>query len=134
MHGVKSIALITLALVVGISQAKNKPTIKITDVPEYDAKGGPDRVATIKGTAKGIGDCKDCRVVLFARTNKWWVQPLATTPYTPIVEGKWQGETHLGTDYAALLVTAAYKVPATAERLPTIGPGVLAVDTKRGQQ
>jgi hypothetical protein len=133
MHRVKSVAVITLALVVVAIQAKNKPAIKITDVPKYDAKGGTDRVATIKGTAEGLGNCKDCRVVIFAHTNKWWVQPLANDPYTPIVDGKWQGETHLGTDYAALLVTPAYKAPPTAERLPTIGPDVLAVDTKPGK-
>lgn len=134
MRRVNCIAVITLALVVGVIQAKDKPAIKITDVPEYDAKGGSERVVTIQGTAKGIDNCKGCRIVLFARTNKWWVQPLADDPYTPIVDGKWRGETHLGTDYAALLVTPAYKAPATAERLPTIGPDVLAVDTRPGRK
>lgn len=129
----KFIPMIAIAFAISGTQAKDKPTIKITDIPEYDAKGGSDRVGTIKGIAS-IGDCKGCRVVLFARTNKWWVQPLADSPYTQIVNGKWQSETHLGTNYAAVLVAPAYRAPATAESLPTIGTDVLAIDIKGGKK
>ena len=45
------------------------------------------------------------QVVLFARSGGWWVQPMANTPFTPIQpDGTWRNSTHLGTEYAALLV------------------------------
>src|ERR1700724_4925908 len=126
------IAAMLLGLAAVTLQGKKGSTIKIVDVPAYDEKGGADHVGTIKGTVSGMADCKDCKVVIFARTNAWWVQPVADAPYTQIVGGKWESETHLGTRYAAVLAHAPYKAPATVDKLPDIDGVVVAVDQKPG--
>lgn len=101
--------------------------IQIVVVPP--SGGGPDRMDTIAGKVRGV-NFKQCRVVIFARTNTWYVQPFVDAPYTAIDEkGNWETETHLGAEYAALLVKPSYKPSATAETLPPVGGDVLAVAT-----
>jgi hypothetical protein len=124
--------LISISLVP--AQSNSRAKIRITRIPAYSVIGGPDQVGLIKGTATGISDCQDCRVVLFARTNQWWVQPSADAPYTPIVNGNWQSETHLGAEYAAVLARPSYKASPTVESLPTLGGNILAIDIKQGKR
>ena len=93
--------------------------ILITQVPEA-ATGGRDRTAAIAGRVTGAheGD----RVVLYARSGVWWVQPLAAQPFTEVDrDGNWRATTHLGTEYAALLVASGHHPPATLDRLPAVG-------------
>ena len=51
------------------------------------------------------------QVVLYARSGGvWWIQPLVANPYTKIqTDLAWKNTTHLGTDYAALLVEPGYR-------------------------
>src|SRR5260370_5271198 len=49
-----------------------KPNIKIVDVPSKGA--GPDAVERIAGTVSGV-DGNQCKVMIFARTDVWYVQP-----------------------------------------------------------
>ena len=54
----------------------------------------------VKGARKGQ------RIVLFARSGMWWVQPLAADPFTKIQpDSRWRSTTHPGSAYAALLVS-----------------------------
>lgn len=110
------------------------PKIAITVLPPYDEKGGPNRMKDIEGTASVPGDCQDCRVVLFARTDTWYVQPYIRSPYTKIDKSHWKNGTHLGTDYAALLVRSSYKPPATTDKLPDVGGDVIALDEQVGKK
>lgn len=101
-----------------------EPSIQITVVPPKG--GGPDRMATIAGKAGGFNP-NECKVVIFTRTNTWYVQPYANAPYTSIdSRGEWQTQTHLGDEYAALLVKPSYRPPATTDSLPPVGGDVLA--------
>ena len=101
------------------------PSIAITRVPSKG--GGPDRMEPIAGKVGGV-NVKDCRVVVFARTNTWYVQPYAASPYTTISNGgKWATYTHLGDEYAALLVKSSYKPPVTTDTLSEVGGDVLAI-------
>lgn len=100
-------------------------SIAITQVPPKG--GGPDRMETIAGTVDGV-DFKNLRVVIYARTNTWYVQPYAASPYTPIgKEGKWEAKTHLGDEYGALLVEDSYQPAPTTHELPEVRGQVLAV-------
>src|SRR2546425_8840698 len=101
--------------------AAERPTIRIKEVPAYDSAGGSEKMAPIEGNVSGV-DLKQCnqerppshggKVLLYARTNTWWVQPFADAPYTSIKEdGKWKADTHLGTEYAALLVPCSHRSP-----------------------
>jgi len=101
------------------------PSIAITRVPSKG--GGPDRMELIAGTVEGV-NVNDLRTVVFARTNTWYVQPYAASPYTTISsDGKWETDTHLGDEYAALLVKSSYKPPATTDTLPEVAGDVLAI-------
>ena len=107
------------------NKLRPKPDIAITRVPSKGA--GPDRTEPIAGTVSGV-NVNECRVVVFARTNTWYVQPYAASPYTTISnDGKWDTDTHLGDEYAALLVKPSYKPPPTTNTLPEVGDDVLAI-------
>ena len=102
------------------------PSIEFTTIPKADA-GGPGVVAPIAGRVKGARTNQ--RIVLFARSDQgWWVQPFRSRPFTDIApDATWKSEIHLGQEYAALLVDADYRPPATTESLPEPGGGVVAV-------
>jgi len=102
------------------------PSIEFTTIPKADA-GGPSELAAVAGRVKGARPNQ--RVVLFARSDAgWWVQPFRSRPFTDIErDSTWKSAIHLGQEYAALLVDADYRPPATAESLPEPGGGVVAV-------
>jgi hypothetical protein len=107
------------------------PTIEFSRVPQA-AEGGPDRVENIEGRV--IGARSGQRIVLFARSKVWWVQPFADQPFTPIQpDSKWKSATHLGTEYAALLVEPGFRPPPTMDALPTVGGDVAAVAIAKGE-
>jgi hypothetical protein len=106
---------------------KGKLLIAITQIPPQGA--GPDVMATISGTVRGV-DVKKYRVVIFARTNTWYVQPYTASPYTAIrANGRWATRIHPGDEYAALLVEPGYQPPSTTDELPEIGGPVVAITT-----
>jgi hypothetical protein len=72
-------------------------------------------------------------VVIYARGgDKWWVQPYVASPYTDIgADGKWESETHGGTEFAALLVKSSYKPSATLGSLPAVGDDILDIAKKK---
>lgn len=106
------------------------PSIAFTRVPVAE-EGGPDKLDTIEGKISGVqrGD----KLVLFARSGLWWVQPLDTQPFTEIkADTTFSASTHLGTEYAALLVRDGYQPPATTEVLPPVGGNIIAVANATG--
>jgi hypothetical protein len=107
-------------------------SIKITTVPPRGE--GPDKIDLIAGTVTGV-NLRECKVVIFAKTNVWWVQPTAAEPYTSIEQGgKWEADIHLGYEYAALLVKTSYKASPTLDALPGASGNVLAIDRVRAKQ
>jgi hypothetical protein len=84
------------------------PSIEFSRVPTA-GEGDPEAVETIAGRVRGAGP--DQRIVLFARSGVWWVQPLVTQPFTPIHDSTWENSTHPGSAYAALLVDSGYRPP-----------------------
>ncbi|HEU4894146.1 MAG TPA: hypothetical protein VFT47_21465 [Vicinamibacterales bacterium] len=102
------------------------PSIEFTTVPQANA-GGPGVLSPVAGRVQGAR--ANQRIVLFARSDEgWWVQPFRSRPFTDIErDSTWKNAIHLGQEYAALLVEADYRPPATAESLPGLGGGILAV-------
>jgi hypothetical protein len=85
----------------------------------------------IEGRVKGARPGQ--KVVIFARSGVWWVQPLASEPFTPIQrDSTWKTSTHPGSAYAALLVDAGYRPPTRISLLPAKGGAVAAVMTAEG--
>ena len=107
------------------------PSIEFTTVPKADA-GGPAALAPVAGRVTGARPNQ--RIVLFARSDQgWWVQPFRSKPFTEIgPDATWKTSIHLGQEYAALLVDADYRPPATTESLPEVGGGIVAVTRASG--
>jgi signal transduction histidine kinase len=125
---------LSLFLVLGGCSSRtpdNKPIVEFTDVPAAD-KGGSGQTDTIQGRA--LHATPDQRIVLYARSGAWYVQPYVEEPFTKIGPNSiWINSTHLGTEYAALLVNPGYVPPSLAIQLPTPGGDVIAVAVVEGK-
>ncbi|HKE32624.1 MAG TPA: hypothetical protein VKD65_12925 [Candidatus Angelobacter sp.] len=128
-----SILMVVGALLGGCrsSGANVGPSIEFTRIPQAD-EAGRDKHDIIEGIVTGARAGQ--QIVLYARSGTWWVQPLVNQPFTKIQSNtKWTNATHLGTEYAALLVEPNYRPPATTDTLPTPGGAVAAVAIVKGQ-
>jgi hypothetical protein len=108
-----------------VGLARTQARIAFSRIPV--AGGGPDSRGTFKGVVVGLPSPERHKIVLFALTDKWYVQPLISNPFTGIdADGFWENWTHLGERYAALLVRKSFKPPPTADTLPDVGGQILA--------
>src|SRR5258708_4593052 len=107
------------------------PTVTINTVPAADA-GGRDKLATIEGGVTGAKPGQ--QIVLYVKSGElWWVQPFTDRPFTKILgDSSWKSQTHLGSEYAALLVDSGYTASDTRETLPSLGAGVVATAVRKG--
>ncbi len=81
-----------------------------------------------------IGAQPGQRIVLFARSGDWYVQPFVDRQFTTIQpDSTWRNSTHLGTEYAALLVEPEYIPPSRTGSLPAPGGQVIAVAVAPGE-
>jgi hypothetical protein len=112
------------------SNADRAPALQITRVP-VASPGGPELLDYIAGRANGARPGQ--QVVLYARSGIWWVQPFGDQEFTKIQpDSTWKNSTHLGTEYAALLVEPGYHPEPRLVALPQAGNGVLAVVVVKG--
>ncbi len=112
---------------VPLVRAIENPVIRLTKIPPHGA--GPDRMETIAGAVSGVNvrEC-DCRVVLYAKGDVYYVQPYMDAPYTELrADGAFENETHLGSHYLAALVKKSYQPSATILEAPPVGGEVLAI-------
>jgi signal transduction histidine kinase len=109
----------------------NSPSIEITSMPPAE-KGGGRELDEIRGRVTGASSGH--QVVLYARSGAWYVQPFADQPFTKIgPDSNWSSSTHLGTEYAALLVEPGYVPAPVTLTLPAPGGGVVAVAIVEGR-
>jgi len=109
----------------GCKSWRRHPSIEFTKVPPAD-KGGPDVLDSIEGRV--IGALPGQQMVLLAKSGVWWVQPDNNQYLTQIEsDSTFKNSTHLGTDYAAILVEPGYHAPTTFDTLPKEGGVVAAV-------
>ena len=107
------------------------PSVVFTRIP-LAGEGGPDKFDVIEGHVAGAHP--EQQIVLYARSGTWYVQPYADQPFTRIrPDGTWSNSTHLGTEYAALLVGPDYRPPTQVDALPKAGGGVIAVAFAEGE-
>ena len=114
------------------SRQSHKPSIEFTQIPHAVDVGGPEDLEHINGRV--IDGVPGAQVVILARREgTWWVQPFRSNPMTEIGrDGSWNNVTHLGSDYAALLVARDYQPPFRISDLPPLSSGVLAVAITKG--
>jgi hypothetical protein len=128
------VVLVLLGLLLLGCNSKNllrKPVLQVTRVPSANP-GGPEQLDYVEGLASGAGP--DQQVVVYAHSGGvWWIQPFKNRPFTKIqADSTWKNSTHLGTDYAALLVEPGYTPESKLETLPKEGNGVVAVVSVTG--
>jgi hypothetical protein len=108
------------------------PAITFTRIPQADPAGSA-RNDIIEGRVTGAS--RGQKIVLYAKTGKWWVQPLVDQPMTELrPDFSWTNATHLGTHYAALLVKDGYRPQTALDSLPQSDGNVLAVAVVSGAE
>ncbi|HTS35793.1 MAG TPA: glycoside hydrolase family 16 protein [Candidatus Solibacter sp.] len=111
-------------------KSDSSPTIEFTKIPPA-AQGGRERVDTIAGLVKNAHPGQ--QIVIYAHSGQWWVQPWPEHPFIPInADSTWSTETHLGFDYAALLVEPDYHPLPEIDVVPTRGGSVALVTIVKG--
>jgi hypothetical protein len=111
-------------------RANSKPSIEFTHIPPA-AQGGRERVDTISGRVRNVRPNQ--KIVIYAHAGPWWVQPWPDHPFIPIrADSTWSTETHLGFDYAALLVDPDYYPQPEMDVAPTQGGSVALVTIVKG--
>lgn len=110
----------------------SSPNVIFDKIPRADF-GGPDKLDTIEGRVTGAQPGQ--QIVLYAKSEElWWIQPFSDSPYTSIQsDSKWSNQTHLGNEYAALLINKGYKPPRTTETLPATGASIAALAVVKGE-
>jgi signal transduction histidine kinase len=126
------LASLCLVAAAGRSRAADVgPSVEFTRVPRAGPGGPNTPLDTIEGRV--VGARPGQRVVVFARSGAWWVQPFADQPFTSIgPDSRWKSRTHSGTEYAALLVEPGYEPPATMDALPSAHGAVVALAVTEG--
>jgi hypothetical protein len=122
----------------GVAPPTKAPAIQvaITQVPPYQPGGGSDTRANISGTVSGE-ITPDSRVVIYARADAWYVQPMPYTTLEISADKTWKSWTHTGGAYAALVVARDYKPFMRLDVLPQVGGEILArtfVEGRRSAQ
>jgi len=111
-------------------QGNTVPAIQFTKIPPA-AQGGRERVDSIAGRV--IDARPGQQIVIYAHSGPWWVQPWPDRPFIPIQkDSTWSTETHLGNEYAALLVEPTYHPPPTMDGAPTAGGPIVLVQIVNG--
>jgi hypothetical protein len=131
-YSLVTLVLLLVSLVGGCRTQKSpaNPTIEFTRIPPA-AQGGRERTDVISGRVEGAAPNQ--QIVVYARSGPWWVQPWPDKPFIPIqADHTWSTPTHLGFEYAALLVDPGYKPPSTIDVTPTAGGPVVMVQTVKG--
>lgn len=101
-----------------VGDLSEPPAVTITDA-------GSGR---IKGSANNL-DTRTHQIVIWAKTDKWYVQPFIDSPYTAVgTDGRWESFTHPWNRILALLVDESYDPGATRTYHPSSDEGVLAWD------
>jgi hypothetical protein len=114
----------------GSPSSQNRPSIEMSYIPA-SGQGGPDRMDTIAGRVNG--SLPGQQIVLYAKNDIWWLQPLWSRPFTNVEkDGTWKNFTHLGTDYAVLLVDPGFHPQPRISALPAVGNGVAGVLAVKG--
>lgn len=111
-------------------RSEPEPGIEFTRIPPA-TESGVDKLDVIEGRV--IGDNSRLKLVLYAKNGKWWVQPIRNEPYTSVrPDATWTNFTHVGTEYAAMLVKSGFRPPSSLNEMPSRGGNVVAVATAKG--
>jgi hypothetical protein len=114
---------------------KTKPPspakILFTKVPDF-GQGNGSQLDPIEGRVENAQPGQ--KVVLYAKSGDWWVQPVTQNPFTTVQsDSSWKNFTHPGSNYAALLVNPGYVPRLRMPGLPEMKGPVVAITTVQDQ-
>src|ERR1035441_8817679 len=116
------ILCVGMCLLAGCHSRTPARAIEFSRIPEANP-GGRETQDIIEGFVTGAHTGQ--RIVLYAKSGRWYVQPLVTHPFTKLTAQaagmKWTNATHLGTEYAAILVDQGYHPRPVVDELPKLG-------------
>ena len=134
MHPKSSLFVLTACLLAGCGTPRTDvtPSIQFTKVPAA-VEGGPNRLEPIEGRVAGARAGQ--RIVLYARSGGWWVQPHGERALHVDSVRRAPGATPRtsGPSTPPCSSTADYRPPARADALPSPGGSVIAVATAKGE-
>lgn len=109
----------TSALACSTQEGTGQPVVCLNDPPAGATE--------LSGSALNI-DPANAKVVIYALTNQWYVQPTVAAPFTDIsAGGSWASSTNPWNSVVVLLVNPATYAPAATQTAnPASAPGVLA--------
>ena len=119
----KRVSLLVVCILLGACESRSPlstPGIVFDRVPRADV-GGPEKLDNIEGRVTGAQPGQ--QIVLYAKSEGlWWIQPFADRPFTSIqADSRWKNQTHLGSEYAVVLVNVGYRPAETTEKLLNCG-------------
>jgi hypothetical protein len=111
-------------------KSTDSPSLELTKIPPA-AQGGRERIDTIAGRVRNAHPGQ--QIVIYAHSGTWWVQPWPDRAFISIrADSTWSTETHLGFEYAVLLVDPEYHPLPTLDVAPTQGGPVVLVKIVKG--
>jgi hypothetical protein len=111
-------------------KTNGNPSIELTKIPPA-AQGGRERIDTIAGRVRNARPGQ--QIVIYVHSGTWWVQPWPDHALIPIqADSTFSTETHLGFEYAALLVDPEYHPLPTLDVTPIQGGPVSLVTIVKG--
>lgn len=135
----KSLMLFVSVLLLGLTnlfaQTANSKSYQVTFKTIPTSGSGPEKTSIISGRVTGP-DASSLQIIIYAKGgDKWWIQPTTENPLTMVSnDGTWQNETHLGTQYAAILVKKSFKPGNTLNNLPQPDDSVLSISVVNAKQ
>lgn len=119
----------TRALLAGATRPKVQADISV--VPPYEPNGGADTRADIGGRLVG-DNVTDYRVIIYARADLWYRQPMPDISIPVGADGTWKSWTHTGSNYAALVVRRDVGLSTRLDVLPRVGGNIVAIAIVEG--
>jgi hypothetical protein len=125
------VALVVLIVGAGLIFAsgghKGGVQIVISTYPSVAGNPGPNDTADISGKVVGLSGPENYRIVLYAYSDHWYVQPSTEQKLTYLgPSGQWSTQTHFGSKYAIAVVKPPFDPPK--DDLPSAGPRVVAIE------
>ena len=103
------------------------PVVRITDFPRDAGDLTSEGKGRIRGMVENLPNPRQYKIVIYAYTNMWYVQPTEAEPLTEIMnDGTWRNWTHLGSSYVALVIRPPYSPLRKTEALPATGGAIIA--------
>lgn len=120
-----SVSLICYLIFFHNLRTKNEH-IMLNQTPITDSLGGDVKIDTISGEVN-IESSEKYKIIIYAYTDMWYIQPSTINPKINIIGGKWKTATHLGKKYGVMLVKDTFQPKNKIQNLPQIDREIIEI-------